>query len=1033
MKRYKNVIAILLCFFLVFGFATTATAQTTQTNPQAAAVVEETNFIQKMLEKLQQIINLMAKTGSITVKCIDENGDVILSEIHSDLKFGTYNYDAPEIEGYTLDDAASKQVTIKKTAKDKTIEFKYVKVTKPVEPETPDQPTNPSEKQKRYLLNPITYTDFISDSFVSCINGQVMGQKTYRCSNFIKIPSDVDTLYFLHPFSTGVGYNVGAFYDENQDFVIGMCAQEREGTIHIAGALGDIIEIKVPEGAKYIRVGSASDGQLPTLYCYTTEIEEVTFTHESDKTYTVKNVEELKKLDVKTGDTVITEGYFTPNDNGQAKYEIMTSEEWVSLLPGDVSLQKASTSNTLVTTKVDEYGNFTLANGLVARLVTDGVTTPEQWGAVGDGKTNVVYPFIHMFAQTKTGTINFKQDATYLIGTMSGTIKALDNPYRMFMCGGLLGGQVFDKPIMGNIKDVVMNGNNCLITIPDGIFGDSGMGILNFCGNIDGLEISGFRFDGKGRTIYSDNKNSNHTIFYSPGGLNTVNKLMQEVHGDFVDGKQVTGKFNNVNIHNNEFFDAGAMYKKAGDAGGDFILIINPAEMNNLAIEHNKFNAWGRWCLAIDLGGEREVLHNVKFNYNTCIGANATETSEDGTQKYLIETPKNLSKSNENYWRWRALGLIDSEAKKSYNGFEMIGNHINSTSGFALNGASGENKNFVIKDNFWKHCGGGYPYLFNCYSSFMNGILIENNTIIGPGNKLGVFCQNITIRNNTLATNFRTFGVAGKILVENNKNYNPDNFNPYFTLETDISGNIFNESYIQYEEAKKIGLDFKYLNNESGLDANFTNFEDLSKNSYMNVQIKGNKLRKCSVTGYGLENFEFDPSQFNYATSSQLQMVRGAHYTSPSTPRAWGGGYVNEGEVMFTGLEKVGVIQGAFYNEEKFNGIENFKQYNNYNWAVYASRNGIKSLKMVCTRSGYMPSSSNYGFVNLDTYYAQENIKFAKGAYLYTDDNLYYVLNDEKLSVEEIPTHTSGVKEYKNGLKLAYIGPIAKYKLVMEK
>lgn len=36
----------------------------------------------------------------------------------------------------------------------------------------------------------------------------------------------------------------------------------------------------------------------------------------------------------------------------------------------------------------------------------------------------------------------------------------------------------------------------------------------------------------------------------------------------------------------------------------------------------------------------------------------------------------------------------------------MIGNHIDGTSGFAVNGSSGENKNFVIKDNYWEHCGG---------------------------------------------------------------------------------------------------------------------------------------------------------------------------------------------------------------------------------------------------------------------------------------------------------------------------------------
>lgn len=37
----------------------------------------------------------------------------------------------------------------------------------------------------------------------------------------------------------------------------------------------------------------------------------------------------------------------------------------------------------------------------------------------------------------------------------------------------------------------------------------------------------------------------------------------------------------------------------------------------------------------------------------------------------------------------------------------MIGNHITGTAGFAVNGSSQENKNFVIKDNFWEHCGGG--------------------------------------------------------------------------------------------------------------------------------------------------------------------------------------------------------------------------------------------------------------------------------------------------------------------------------------
>ena len=111
---------------------------------------------------------------------------------------------------------------------------------------------------------------------------------------------------------------------------------------------------------------------------------------------------------------------------------------------------------------------------MVAKLITNNGTTPEQWGAVGDGDTNDVYPFIHMFAQVKTGEINFNGDAVYSLGLTEG----VDNPYRSYMAGALLGGQLFYKPIMGNVKDLKLNGNGCTITIPDNQWGDSGMGIF---------------------------------------------------------------------------------------------------------------------------------------------------------------------------------------------------------------------------------------------------------------------------------------------------------------------------------------------------------------------------------------------------------------------------------------------------------------------------------------------------------------------------------------------------------------------------
>ena len=45
LKKYKNTIAILLCFFLIFGISTSANAQTYQVQPQALTAVEDINFI----------------------------------------------------------------------------------------------------------------------------------------------------------------------------------------------------------------------------------------------------------------------------------------------------------------------------------------------------------------------------------------------------------------------------------------------------------------------------------------------------------------------------------------------------------------------------------------------------------------------------------------------------------------------------------------------------------------------------------------------------------------------------------------------------------------------------------------------------------------------------------------------------------------------------------------------------------------------------------------------------------------------------
>lgn len=119
----KKIISILLCFSLILSV--TIPINVNATTLAEVTTVEETNFIQKMLDKLEQIIGLMAKTGSITVKCTDENDNIIYQKTDVDLKFGSYKYTYPEISGYDLISEPQKQVTISKTKRNAIVEFKY--------------------------------------------------------------------------------------------------------------------------------------------------------------------------------------------------------------------------------------------------------------------------------------------------------------------------------------------------------------------------------------------------------------------------------------------------------------------------------------------------------------------------------------------------------------------------------------------------------------------------------------------------------------------------------------------------------------------------------------------------------------------------------------------------------------------------------------------------------------------------------------------------------------------------------------------
>ena len=753
------------------------------------------------------------------------------------------------------------------------------------------------------------------------------------------------------------------------------------------------------------------------------------------KETTVDTVEELKVGDFDIGDIVTTRGYYTVGDNGAAHYEIMTYDYWYeNVLPKDV--RYINYQNKWSPTPIDEYGNHTLKNGKVAALVGNSYT-PEQWGAKGDGETNDVWPFIHMFAQVKTGEIICRSDATYILGLiydMEDPSTARDNPYKAYLCGALLGGQYFYKPIMANVKNLVIDGNGCLVTQPAGQWGNSGMGMLNFAQDIENLEIKNFRFDGKGRTMFYNRdetkapKTSNHTIFYSPGQLYLNGMPDGENHykyGKEYNKLEPNASFKpcyvkNFNIHHNSFYDAGTMWSKAGDWGGDFILFINPTALDGLYIEDNVFENWGRWVFAIDLGGYGERLYNIKFNRNQCLGANREEVN------------------GLDMWKWRALGLIDFETKKCFENVEFIGNTVKGSAGWAINGNSKVNRNFVIKDNYWQHLGGGYPYGFELYSGYAENLVFENNTMINVGVKAGIFTNNFTFINNNILGGVRTFGIAGTIRFENNTARDVDTGEPRYTVHLWNHGsNNYFDDFIPMEKARKDRIKVIFKNNDCFMSAMFNNFAEPEKDmaKYFDFDLEYDSIRKAEITAFNSNlAIELDKIQ-NIAQPLYFNGVKAL------TPFVIKDGmtavYFKKGQTAIKSLNKMGVLGGKTFKEDF---IENFNAYNGCNWGMYADRNNYSNIDLVCVEDGYLFGGCEYGFRTQVThikYFTEpdangKRVKAQDNAYICTDEDLYFTIAGGALDI--VPTHKEGTKVYTNSdgttIELIYIGKLGKFKLV---
>ena len=909
------------------------------------------------------------------------------------------------------------------------------------------QKEEPSEKQyKTWLLNPLFAENLIENAYVNATTGNQQTQGSYKCTDFIRIPEGVKTISIVDPLSGGVGYHVFAVYDENKNFIKGSYKNPNyDWYFDIPnGSEFDHIDFNMPDNAKYIRFNSGSNGNICGGYYLSDTPETIEFIHNGNESYLVDTINELKLVNAKVGDVITTKGYNSVNDDGQAIYDVMTYDEFHYSLPDDIKL--ISVNGSFVKTPVDEYGNHTLNNGLVAKLRLTGEATPEQWGAVAQESFNSCQAFVHMFAHIKTGKIKLKKDGVYCLGLIynEDTINSFkDNPYKTFMTGNLLGGQLYSKPIMANIHEVEFIGDNTTITIPENVFGNNGMGILNFGGKIDGLKFEGINFDGKGRYCNYPNKNSNHTIFYTPATISSSHPAIKDIHPLLCDGSLESdkGSFKNFEVSSCSFKDAGAMYKKAGDYGGDFILIINPTVMDNVNIHHNRFEAWGRWVFAVDLGGNGECMTNVKFNDNICIGANACKYSKENYSiikdvnnktEYILQTPDRFknSPSVENTWRWRGLGFIDYEAKKCWKNMELQRNLIVGSAGWAINGNSRISEDFLIKDNIWLHQGGGYPYLIEFYSGFAKNWLIENNIIPNGGCKMGITSENITVRNNKGYAGFRMFGLQGNIIFENNKRLPNDGATYHTMLNLDGTRR---PDYLPDNMEQKAKLTFK--NNDFGLTG--------GKNynvPYLEFDICNNKIDQIDIQNF--YHLKLGTNDFSNHTTGTTIMYGFQDLTpeelNNNTLYPFGF-YYKEGDIICDSIKNSKIApKNAFFSEyiltpeQKEIAVGDWKSYQSL---IGKEINGVtyNDYKIICTKSGIIPQNCCWGFRNQMTGYedlVNNKYKLQDNAYIYYKDNLYRNTGTAgSIDAENPPIHTQGIATC-GEVQLEFIDKIGMAKLI---
>ena len=707
------------------------------------------------------------------------------------------------------------------------------------------------------------------------------------------------------------------------------------------------------------------------------------------------NVNEMKRAELKIGDIVKTKGYYSKNDNGAATYEIMSYEQWYEELPDDLKAVAYSTDQlgnpVWSKTMVDGYGNHTLNNGLVAKIVNDDVITPEQWGCIGDAITDNTEQLIHLFAFTKNGYIRFRKNATYLMKSRAENRNGKsNNEYIWLMCGAVTGGASQGKPVMANINGVILDGNNCTIKINDNDFSQNtnDFGMFQFSGVIKNLEIKNFNFDGNGFSVLSENtRATNHTLVYLPSNMNAVqlNNGTGEIEPN-IPNKDKESEFSNVNIHDNYFKNSGTAIDTQ-DGGGDFILLINPKISHDVYIENNTFENWGRWVFSVDLGGEGECFENYKFNSNTCIQNDDNRLSNG---------------------KYRGLGWIDFESKKCWSNLEIKNNYVEGLNCFAINGAGKVSENITISDNIIKRIDrdykSAYPYMFEFYGVEMKNLNFENNNIEASGSyNFGYTLNNINIKNNTISSPIQLKGLYGDIIVDGNVKSDKGALIQIVGLSI--------PTYIN--DSEKLKCKFSFINNEGGIEgargqaAMFFNPDFPGKYSYIDIIIEGNKSKLFNIVAWDAENFQFDPSQVEDEVAFA---VRGAKFTDCTFTKevnnpVVGGGIYDKGDIITNTLNKCSRLEGAYFYQKL-----NFKDNN--------------ILK--CSKSGYLPTGGEFLLCDGDKVF-RENMKVNKYDHIYNKGKLYIACNSGQFGKEINDSLNYAIS---GDVKLLYITKLAEVEVV---